>query len=66
MPGSVHRLRFCIFVVALATLHAEDKPLGPQELLNGLMQNPEIQAARLRFEAATVPVQREMESELSP
>src|SRR5216683_6623542 len=54
MPGSVHRLRFCIFVVALATLHAEDRPLGPQELLNGLMQNnPEIQAARSRFEAAT-------------
>jgi outer membrane protein TolC len=35
-------------------LHAEEKPFGPQDLLNGLIQNnPEIQAARFRFEAAT-------------
>ena len=40
---------------AFAALHAEDKPFGPQELLNGLMQNnPEIQAARFRIEAAPV------------
>jgi outer membrane protein TolC len=43
-----------MFLVATAALHAEEKPLGPQDLLNGLIQNnPEIQAARSRFEAAT-------------
>src|SRR5258708_23022937 len=54
MPANTRRLRFCMFLVALAALHAEEKPLGPQDLLNGLIQNnPEIQAARSRFEAAT-------------
>src|SRR5262245_45235717 len=54
MPANLCRFRLCIFAIALATVHAEDKPLRPQDLLNGLMQNnPEIQAARLRFEAAT-------------
>src|SRR5216684_5509103 len=54
MPASTRRLRFCMFFVALAASHAEEKPFGPQDLLNGLMQNnPEIQAARSRFEAAT-------------
>src|SRR5216684_5688571 len=54
MPASTRRLRFCMFFVATAALHAEEKPFGPQDLLNGLMQNnPEIQAARFRFEAAT-------------
>ena len=54
MPANARRLAFCMSLVALATLHAEEKPFGPQELLNGLMQNnPEIQAARFRFEAAT-------------
>src|SRR5712672_1558726 len=48
------RRSLCIFLVALASLHAEEKTLGPQDLLNGLIQNnPEIQAARYRFEAAT-------------
>ena len=43
-----------MFLVATAALHAEEKPFGPQDLLNGLIQNnPEIQAARSRFEAAT-------------
>src|SRR2546425_12652930 len=54
MPANTRRLRFCVLVVAFATLHAEDKPFGPQDLLNSLMQNnPEVQAARFRFEAAT-------------
>jgi len=43
-----------MFAIALAAVHAQEKPFGPQDLMNGLMQNnPEIQAARLRFEAAT-------------
>jgi len=43
-----------MFAVAMAALHAQEKPFGPQDLANGLMQNnPEIHAARLRFEAAT-------------
>src|SRR5262249_33937993 len=42
------------FAGALSALHAEDTPFGPHDLLSALMQsNPEIQAARLRFEAAT-------------
>src|SRR6266849_9228694 len=54
MPANTRRLGFCMFLVATATLHAEEKPFGPQDLLNGLIQNnPEIQAARSRFEAAT-------------
>ena len=54
MPANKRRLRFCMFFVAIAAVHAEEKPLGPQDLLNGLIQNnPEIQAARSRFEAAT-------------
>jgi outer membrane protein, heavy metal efflux system len=43
-----------MLALTLMSLHAEDKAFGPQDLLNGLMQNnPEIQAARARFEAAT-------------
>ena len=54
MPANTRRLGFCMFLVATAALQAEEKPLGPQDLLNGLIQNnPEIQAARFRFEAAT-------------
>src|SRR6266545_5974546 len=54
MPANSRRIYLCMFVVAFTTLHAEEKPLGPQDLLNGLIQNnPEIQAARSRFEAAT-------------
>src|SRR5712691_9331445 len=54
MPANTRRLRFCMFLFATVALHAEEKPLGPQDLLNGLIQNnPEIQAARARFEAAT-------------
>src|SRR5258707_13587908 len=55
MPANTRRLRFCMCFAAMAALHAEEKPLGPQDLLNGLIQNnPEIQAARSRFEAATM------------
>jgi outer membrane protein TolC len=54
MPARFCRIGFCMLALAGASLHAEEIPLGPQELLNGLMQkNPEIQAARYRFEAAT-------------
>jgi outer membrane protein, heavy metal efflux system len=54
MPAKSCRNGFCVLAFALASLHAEEKPLGPQDLLNGLMQNnPDIQAARSRFEAAT-------------
>jgi cobalt-zinc-cadmium efflux system outer membrane protein len=54
MPANTRRLAFCMFLVATAASHAEEKPFGPQDLLNGLIQNnPEIQAARFRFEAAT-------------
>src|SRR5437773_9718500 len=52
MPARFCRNSFC--VLALVSLHAEERALGPQDLLNSLMQNnPEIQAARSRFEAAT-------------
>jgi cobalt-zinc-cadmium efflux system outer membrane protein len=52
MPAKLCRSAFC--VLALSSLRAEDKTLGLQDLLNGLIQNnPEIQAARSRFEAAT-------------
>src|SRR5882672_276144 len=55
MRANTRWLRFCMFAVAIpATLHAEEKPLGSNDLLTSLMQNnPEIQAARSRFEAAT-------------
>src|SRR5260370_20352867 len=43
-----------MLALLLTNLHAEDRTLRPQDLLDGLMQNnPEIQAARSRFEAAT-------------
>src|SRR5882724_4121546 len=54
MPAKLCRNAFCVLTLGFASLHAEERTLGPQELLNGLMQNnPEIQAARSRFEAAT-------------
>src|SRR6267143_3004908 len=53
MPAKL-RSGFCMLAFALASLHAEERTLGPRDLLNGLMQNnPEIQAAHSRFEAAT-------------
>src|ERR1700691_4589176 len=54
MPAKLCRNGFCVLAAALASLHAEEKTFGPQDLVNGLMQNnPEIQAARSRFEATT-------------
>ena len=54
MPAKLRGSGFCMLALALASLHAEERTLGPQDLLNGLMQNnPEIQAARARFDAAT-------------
>lgn len=45
--------RRALWVLALS-LHAEEKTFGPQDLVRALMQsNPEIQAARYRFDAAT-------------
>ncbi len=54
MPAKLCGNGFCMLALALASLHAEERTVGPQDLLNGLMQNnPEIQSARSRFEAAT-------------
>ena len=54
MPATLCRSAFWLLALALPSLHAEDKTFGPQDLINGLMQsNPEIQAARARFDAAT-------------
>src|SRR5260370_16374726 len=54
MPAKVRRDVLRMFVFALASLHAEEKALGPNGLLNAMVQkNPEIHAARFRFEAAT-------------
>ncbi len=54
MLAKLRKSAFCMLAGMLATLHAEERTLGPQDLLKGLMQNnPEIQAARSRFEAAT-------------
>ena len=54
MPAKLCRNGFYVLALAIASLHAEEKTFGPGDLVNGLMQNnPEIQAARSRFEAAT-------------
>src|SRR5579883_1956401 len=54
MPAICRRGAFCLFALASARLLAEDGPLGPNELIAALVQrNPEIQAARWRFDAAT-------------
>ena len=54
MPANFCRSGFCMLVLAVASLHAEERTLGPQDLLNGLLQNnPEMQASRSRFEVAT-------------
>src|SRR5438477_9857152 len=54
MPAKLRRSDFCMLALTLVNLHAEERTLRPQDLLKGLMQNnPEIQAARSRFEAAT-------------
>src|SRR5438552_580319 len=54
MPANTRRIRFCLVAVAVATLHAEEKGSSQQDLLSSLLRNnPEILAARARFEAAT-------------
>src|SRR5215467_15617988 len=53
MPAILRRGNLCLLAFAL-TLRAEEGPFGPRELIADMLQrNPEIQAARLRFEAAT-------------
>src|SRR5260370_33493310 len=54
MPAKLRSSGFRMLVFALASLHAEEKALGPNRLLDALVQNnPEIRAARFRFESAT-------------
>ena len=54
MPAILRRGAFCLFALALASLQAEERIFGPKDLVSELLQrNPEIQAARSRFEAAT-------------
>src|SRR5882672_10524922 len=53
MPANLRRGAFW-FALALASLRAEERTFGPRDLVSELLQrNPEIQAARSRFEAAT-------------
>src|SRR5881397_914506 len=43
-----------LFAFAMASGQAEERTFGPRDLVSELLQhNPEIQAARSRFEAAT-------------
>src|SRR5713101_4856002 len=54
MPATLRRGTFCLFAFALANVQAEERTFGPNDLVSELLQNnPEIQAARSRFEAAT-------------
>src|SRR5713101_5015588 len=54
MPATLRRGTFCLFAFALASVQAEERTFGPNDLVSELLQNnPEIQAARSRFEAAT-------------
>ena len=54
MPAILRRGTFCLFAFALASVQAEERTFGPNDLVSELLQNnPEIQAARSRFEAAT-------------
>src|SRR6266849_5029185 len=54
MPAILRRGAFCLFAFALASVQAEERTFGPNDLVSELLQNnPEIQAARSRFEAAT-------------
>src|SRR5712664_1800888 len=54
MPAILRRGTFCLFAFASASLQAEERTFGPKDLLSELLQrNPEIQAARFRFDAAT-------------
>lgn len=54
MPATLRRGAFCLFAFALANVRAEEGTIGAKDLLSILLErNPEIQAARSRFEAAT-------------
>src|SRR5437667_992597 len=54
MPAMLRMGAFCLFAFALASAQAEERVFGPRDLISELLQrNPEIQAARSRFEAAT-------------
>ena len=54
MPAISRRGALCLVALVSARLMAEEAPLGPKELITELLQrNPEIQAARWRFDAAT-------------
>src|SRR5260370_9487890 len=54
MPATLRRGVFYLLAFALTRLQAEERTFGPKDLLSELLQrNPEIQAARSRFEAAT-------------
>lgn len=54
MSAHLCRNAFCMVALASASLHAEEKTWGPRDLIDGLLRsNPEIQAARLRFEITT-------------
>ena len=54
MPATRRRGAFCLFGLAVTSLHAEERMFGPKDLLSEMLQrNPDIQAARARFEAAT-------------
>src|SRR5215470_18909809 len=53
MPAILRRSKLCLLAFALM-LRAEEGAFGPRELLSELLQrNPEILAARSRFDAAT-------------
>ena len=54
MPATLRRGAFCLLAFALASMRAEERSFGPRDLVSELLQrNPEIRAARARFEAAT-------------
>src|SRR5882724_6087155 len=54
MPAILRRGTFCLLAFALTSVQAEERVFRPEDLLSELLQrNPEIQAARSRFEAAT-------------
>lgn len=54
MAATFCRDALCLFAFALTSVRAEERTFGPRELLAEVLQrNPEIQAARYRFEAAT-------------
>jgi outer membrane protein TolC len=53
MPAIFRGSNLCLLAIAL-TLRAEEGPFGPRELVSeALRRNPEILAARSRFDAAT-------------